>query len=164
MSFTIQVPCKSYSRHFLELKFGTPVNLQKDKLLYKQLALCLEKNSDRYKKRYEALSFSNYTDIATILIKRPDFYKLGWDLTRTEIVEFNQAIELKAKSFMHSFIAPRVALGFSWTETILLFQEEYGFTEDIWTHEAIRKECQRNLNIDRGELFKDILINININV
>ena len=162
MAFTIQVPCKSYAKHFLELKYGNPVILMRDKLLYKQLVLSLEKNSNRYKKRYEALAFSNYIDVVDITIKRNDFYRLGWDLTRTEIVEFNQAVEMKAKSFMHRFIAPRIALGFNWTEAISQFQEEFGFTEDIWSFEAIRKECQRNLNIDKGELFKDILTNINI--
>jgi len=161
MAFTIQVPCKSYSKHYLELKYGDPVLLMRDKLLYRQLVLSLEKNSNRYRKKYESLAFSNYTEVVNITIKRNDFYRLGWDLTRTEIVEFNQAIEMKAKTFMHAFIAPRIAVGFNWTETIESFQDEFGFTEDIWSFEAIRKECQRNLNIDRGELFKRILNNIN---
>lgn len=162
MPFNIKIPCKSYSKHYLEMKYDDPVNLIKDKVLYRQLVLSFHKKSNKYRKRYEALAFSNYNESVTIVIKRNDFYRYGWDLTRTEIVEFNQAVEMRAKEFMRSYIGSRVAVGYNWTDAINDFQTEYGFTEDIWTFEAIRKECQRNLNIDRGELFKNLLINFNI--
>ena len=162
MPFTINIPCKSYSKHFLEMKFDNPVNLVKDKVLYRQLILSLHKKSNKYRKRYESLAFSNYTENVTIAIKRNDFYRHGWDLTRTEIVEFNQAVEMRAKELMKSYVAPRIAVGHTWTDAIADFQQEYGFSEDIWSFEAIRKECQRNLTVERGELFRDLLTKFNI--
>ncbi len=144
------------------MKYDNPVNLVKDKVLYRQLILSLHKKSNKYRKRYESLAFSNYTENVTIVIKRNDFYRHGWDLTRTEIVEFNQAVEMRAKALMRSYIAPRIGVGYNWTDAINEFQQEFGFTEDIWSFEAIRKECQRNMKVERGELFKNILTNFNI--
>lgn len=162
MSFTIKIPCKTYSKHYLEMRFGDPVNLVRDKVLYRQLILSLHKKSNKYRKRYESLAFSNYSQSVTIVIKRNDFYRHGWDLTRTEIVEFNQVVEIRAKELMKSYIAPRIAVGYNWVDAITEFQQEYGFIEDIWSFEAIRKECQRNLKIERGELFRDLLTKFNI--
>lgn len=158
MKFSLNLPCKPYVKRFLELNYGSPVDFTKEKSLYPDFRNKLKRQvgSTRYDKRYERLKLCRYTECAEIKITRDDFYRHGWEMNLTDIVDFNRQIEARTKLFMYVIISGRMAIGTSLTDSINYFQTNYNFPEEVWPSESINKDCQRNLKISKNE----ILINI----
>jgi hypothetical protein len=155
--FVIKIPCKPYTRRYLELTFGKPCDLSADRHLYDFLTGRLKNKSYRYdKSAYQSLK--KYTDETDIKISRDVFYRHGWELSRTDTVDFNIRIEHQAKLFMYGKIGMSKVLGYSLTESVLHFQEKYGFFENIWPAESILRDCRRNLNIPKGDMEKYLKI------
>jgi hypothetical protein len=158
--FTIQIPCKTYVRRYFEFKFGVSdgedIDLAKDKALYMLLRSKLKKKSFRHENVYKKFSFKRYSDQLNVSISQDDFYRYGWELSKTDVITLNQLFESMAKILMYTFISTHYALGISLSESIDLFQEKYGFTEDIWPKESIYKDCQRNLHMEKSYILKDV--------
>jgi hypothetical protein len=151
--FRIRFPCKPYIKRYVEIIFGNPAELSKDKILYDVFRSMLRKKSLRYdQSRYKTIG--KYTDEIDIKISRDDFYRYGWELSRTDIVAFNAIMEGRAKLLLYETISLYRAFNYKLTESIALFQSKYEFTEEIWSFEAIRKDCQRNLKIHKGDMEK----------
>lgn len=157
--FIINIPCKPYVKRYLELKFGTTggktIDIS-DKALYTELRSKLKKKSYRHEKTYNKLVLKRYSDEIAVTISQDDFYRYGWELSKTDIVHLNRIFEGRAKLLMYSFVGIHCATGISLSESIELFQEKYGFTEDIWPKESIYKDCQRNLDIEKNYIIKNI--------
>ncbi|MDD3194388.1 MAG: hypothetical protein PHU68_01130 [Paludibacter sp.] len=154
--FSIIIPCKTYSKRFLELNYGNPVDFTKDKTIYPEFRKKLQRQNNRYEKRYQDCSFSRYIDSIEVKITRDDFYRFGWELTKTDLVSFNREIESRAKIFMYVIVSTRMAFGMSMTDSIAYFQDAYDFPEDIWAKESIVKDCQRNLSVTKNEILNNI--------
>jgi hypothetical protein len=147
--FRVKFPCKPYVRRYIEISFGNPAEFSKDKALYDVFRTRLQKRCLRYDHR---ISLARYSEEIDIKISRDDFYRYGWELSRTDIVSFNTIMESRAKLLLYKTVSLYRAFNYKLTECVDLFQEKYGFSEDIWAHESIRKECQRNLKIHRGDM------------
>jgi hypothetical protein len=158
MKFSLKIPCKPYVKRFLELNFGAPVDFTKDKSLYPDFRRKLNKDtqSSRYDKRYEQCAFTRYKEVVEVKITRDDFYRYGWELTITDMVDFNRQIEARAKLFMYVIVSTRMAFGVSQVDSIAYFQNQFGFGEDIWPAESINKDCQRNLTVQKNEILENI--------
>ncbi|GAB6122300.1 hypothetical protein [Dysgonomonas termitidis] len=167
--FLVRFPCKSYVSRFLELKFGEPdssdlppsVDLSSDKGLYEEFRERLSKRSYRHEKKYDKYLFKRYSDEINIRISQDDFYRYGWELSKTDIVRLNCILEGRAKILMYSFVGMHRATGTSLSESIDLFQEKFMFPEDVWPKESIYKSCQRNLDVDKNYVIKELAELIN---
>ena len=108
---------------------------------------------------------NKYTDEIDIKISKDDFYRYGWEISMTDNVAFNRMMELKTKILLYKTVGIYLSFGYSLIESIARFQEQYGFSEDIWPKESIYKDCQRNLNIHKKEIdecISKIIDNIGI--
>jgi hypothetical protein len=149
--FRLKFPCKPYIRRYLEITFGNPAELSKDKVLYDVFRLKLRKKSYRYDHgKYSTLS--KYTSEIDIKISRDDFYRHGWELSRTDIVALNIILEGRVKLLLFKSIRLYRAFNYPLTESIARFHQKYGFTENDWPIESIRKECLRNLKIHKDDI------------
>lgn len=162
--FLVKIPCKPYVKRFLEINFGDPDNLNsgkavdisKDKALYAEFRSKLEKKSFRHEIIYNKLALKRYSDEITIKITQDDFYRYGWELSKTDIVYLNRIFEGKAKILMYTVVGSHFAMGTSLTDSIDYFQDKFLFPEDIWPKESIYKDCQRNLEIEKNSISQNI--------
>jgi hypothetical protein len=139
----LSLPVKPYVKQFLILNYSNPINLKKDKKLNNFFRACLTKPCYRYDKlRYAEIS-EYYSETVDITISDDDFYRYGWELSKTDTVRFGREIESNVKFFMKhiiSFYTTHMEL----SKSVKKFQEKYGFTEDIWQYDSIIKDFQRN--------------------
>lgn len=162
--FLVKIPCKPYVKRFLEINFGDPDNLNsgkavdisKDKALYAEFRRKLEKKSYRHELLFNTYAFKRYSDEINIKISQDDFYRFGWELSKTDIVYMNQVFEGRTKILMYTIVGSRVAMGISLTDSIDYFQDKFFFPEDIWPKESIYKDCQRNLDIEKNSISQSI--------
>lgn len=162
--FLVKIPCKPYVKRFLEINFGDPDNLNsgkavdisKDKALYAEFRSKLEKKSYRHELLFNTYAFKRYSDEINIKISQDDFYRFGWELSKTDIVYMNQVFEGRTKILMYTIVGARVAMGISLTDSIDYFQDKFFFPEDIWPKESIYKDCQRNLDIEKNSISQSI--------
>jgi hypothetical protein len=152
--FKVTIPCKPYVKQFIELNFGSPADISKDRDLYDVFRSKLKKKSFRHEKVYS--TFGKYSENIDIKISRDDFYRYGWELSRTDVVSFNRIMEGRVKILMYSIVGSHLASGMALTESIEYFQDNFSFPETVWPKEAIYKDCQRNLRVKKNELKSDI--------
>ncbi len=143
--FTITIPIKPYVKRYLVMNYSEPANLSTDQQLNNYFRRLLKKPVFRHDKYYDNLlqgSDTYYSEKIEIIISESDFYRYGWELTKTNIVAFNGEIESRVKHFMRNTVHIYENL-LSQKDAILRFQEEFGFTEDIWPYESIKKDYYR---------------------
>lgn len=144
---TIQIPVKPYVHRFLELNFGSPANLSKDKSLQNTIRKFLSKNnpcslsgiSDRYSMKIK------------IIISDDDFYRYGFEMSEKNIRNFGHIVEFRAKFFMNQMVL-NYSMFMNQKDAILKFQNRFGFSEDIWPYESIKK------NFYRAGIFHDNIL------
>ncbi|WP_297975376.1 hypothetical protein [uncultured Bacteroides sp.] len=153
--FVCWLPCKPYVRQFLLHNFNDPddswgeiVNLKTDKELQADFLSRLSKTG-RYEKRYSNLS--RYTTVVPIEIQRDDFYRYGWSMSNTEVVAFGTKIERRIKQILFLYLDTHVSMGLPLSAAIRNFQAKFGFTEDTWSYDTIRREYNRHGYKKTGE-------------
>ena len=152
--FNIKIPCKLYTKRWLELSYGEPVDFTRDNTIYPSFREKLRRQSTRHDNAYSMLL--KYNTTICIKITEDDFYTYGWELTPTEIVRFNKEIEGRAKLFMYLIVSTRISFGMNVTDSVKYFQERFGFSEEIWPVESIVKDCQRNLTVHKNEIIDNV--------
>jgi len=140
---TVSVPAKPYVKRFTEIRFGSPANLSKDPAVLSLFRRCLIKPSRRRESEYKKLPPNIYCHIIEVIISEDDFYRYGWELTNTDVIAFGKTIEYETKKFMRSVVAA-YELCMTRKAAINKFQEDYGFSEDIWPYETILKDFYRS--------------------
>lgn len=160
--FTIGLYLKPYVHKYLVNNFGDPVNLydQKGDDLKNLLIGMLKKPSARYEKR---ITLNFQTQEARLIISKSDFYRYGWEVTKTDMIKFNNKVESLVKFYSRCYIAFDKSLGIPISKSIKSFQKEFGFSEDIWTYDSIKKDFDRHgsyIKFDKLSVFKDNLRNI----
>jgi len=155
--FTILLPSKPYVKHFLSVNYGSPVDLRKDRILNNNLRNRLRKHCLRHEKR--GISLRMYSEKTEIIISEDDFYRYGWELSNTDIIALNRDIEAHVKLFMRNIIATYETVMLQ-KDAILLFQDRFGFSEDIWSYEAIKKDYWRNSPCEKIKLYPKITAEI----
>ncbi|NQU51034.1 MAG: hypothetical protein HQ522_00690 [Bacteroidetes bacterium] len=141
--FTIAIPVKPYVKRFIELNYGYPVDFSSDNEAYKYLQNLLRKPS-RNRDCQITDTFCTYTAVLEVLISEHDFYRYGWELTKTNVVAFGKRYEYRAKTMMRTMVAIYHGLGLPIFKSIKKFQELFEFEEDDWRYEAIKKDFYRN--------------------
>lgn len=145
--FTVTIPCKPYVRHFLVTKYGDPVNLTSERQLNNFFRRMLKKPCARHDKYYQDLlqyPGTYYSCKMEVVVSESDFYRYGWELTKTDVVAFNGEIEGRVKMLMRNSVELFENM-MSQKEAIFRFQEIFGFTEDVWPYESIKKDYYRSV-------------------
>jgi len=153
--FTIKIPCKSYVRVFLELNCGDPVDLRQLPGLFKEFKRGLSMKPEHRGKGDFPLNQA-YNDSVTIIIPTDMFYRYGWELNKENLLDFNSAAEQQVKFFMRQYISINNSVGSKVADSIREFQSRFGFTEDIWNYESIKKDFDRNGKIVQLKLIKGV--------
>lgn len=148
--FRVKFPCKPYVRRYMEITFGNPADLSKDKALHDIFRAKLRKTSFRYEKRFA--NPDRYGAEIDIKISRDDFYRYGWELSATDTAALNSLIAGHAKTLLYKTVGLYMAFNYKLTECIGIFQTRYRFTEDVWPQDSIYKDCRRNLKVHRGDM------------
>jgi hypothetical protein len=161
-NFTVTLPVKSYIKIFLEANCGAPVDLAKLPGLKLNFRRYLKKPSIRHDYKYENLP-RIYKDTVAIIITEDDFYRYGWELTKTDIINFGKEIESIAKFFMRNMVGLDLCSGLPIKKSIEKFQATYGFSENDWSYETLKKDFYRNgehLSVDFKNEISNKLQNI----
>lgn len=159
--FTIELYLKPYVHKYLTSNYGDPVNLyESDNELKNYLIGLLKKPSNRYEKR---IKLTLQTKETRFIVSKSDFYRYGWVITKTDMIKFNNKVEALVKFYARCYIAFDKSFGVPISKSIRKFQKEFGFSEDIWSYESIKKDFDRNgsyVKFDKLAVFKDNLKNI----
>jgi hypothetical protein len=95
-----------------------------------------------------------------VVISEHDFYRYGWELTKTNTIAFGRYYEERAKAMMRTYIGVNISLGVPINKSILKFQDRFVFDEEVWHYEAIKKDIYRNGKVElidfNDEIFKKI--------
>lgn len=161
--YRVTIPVKPYVKRFLTMNYGSPANLSANNDLHSFFRHCLKKRSNRFDKSYSNITHNHYSERVEIFISEDDFYRYGWELTNTDVVAFGRKVEHMAKHFMHNTVAA-YEIALCQKDAIIRFQDSFGFSEDVWSFEAIKKDYYRAdvsygrdiLKTIRNEIFHKI--------
>lgn len=149
----LTLPCKPYVKRFLINQFGNPADLRKNRYFFNYLKMILERKICRYNKRIHFKKYGKivYSEEVKILIDNDTFNRFGFDVSATSISAFNGFLEDYIKQQARVFIFASVSFGQTWVNAIKDFQDTFGFSEDDFSTDSIKKDLQRH---------KDFLENI----
>jgi len=145
LKFTVQIPVKPYVKKFIESNYGSPVNFAchpEEMLLFHHL---LKEPSYR-RDLYTNDLLTPYSEILEIFISEDEFYRYGWELSKTNVIVFGKFFETRAKFFMRNIVGVYRGLGLPIFRSIARFQKTFNFDEDAWKYESIKKDFYRHGN------------------
>lgn len=157
--FTVSIPVKPYVKRFLEINYGMPVDFNHSPMCHKFFQGLLRKPNTTDDKKYPD-SICTYTEVVEVVISEHDFYRYGWELTKTNIVAFGRYYEDKAKMMMRTVVGVNHGLGIPINKSIERFQERFRFDEDVWRYEAIKKDFYRNGQVEVVDFDREIFLKI----
>ena len=149
----IHLLTKPYVDHFLKINYGNPVILPND--------LFFAFRSHLQKPDYDvsndcSISVERYRAKTIIAISEDDMVRYGIFLTNKSTIEFGKIIEQRTKFFAGISISVLRNI-MSQKDAIYTFQEQYGFTEDIWPYESIKKFIQRQRTDSSIDVQKEFI-------
>ena len=157
--FIVSIPVKPYVSRYLEINYGSPIDFTSDPSVNKFFQDLLQKPDSSRDKQYPETIFT-YTEVVEVLISERDFYRYGWELTKTNIVAFGKRFEEQAKVLMRSMVGVYHGLGLPVFKSIDKFQNRFQFDEDVWKSEAIKKDFYRNGHKEQIDFDNEIFSKI----
>lgn len=160
--FFVWLPCKRYVKAYLVRNFSASdrkwpdgVNLSSSKELFAALKERLRKPSYRYDKRMTVNS--KYSDRVPLEITEDMFYRYGWELSPTDINDFNQMLEARIKSEMMSYMEISLLFTQNIKRSIRGFYRKSGFKEAEWPEESIRRYFYRHRSpaMDENDVIEE---------
>jgi hypothetical protein len=155
--FTIKVPCKKYVKAYLEINCGTPVNLQHLPDLLDEFRRGLARKPCHR----ETSDLAVFKDLVTVIIPPDMFYRYGWELNKENVLDFNRKVEMKVKFFMRQYVIVNKSLGTPVANCIREFQEGFGFTEQVWSYESIKKDFDRHGCGPQMKIIRELKVEMN---
>jgi hypothetical protein len=138
------LPCKDHVKHYLEFCFGVkgkPVSIRNDSYIGKHFFLLVNDASDKRDSEFE---IDVYRNTVPVKITQDMVLRKGCVLTKTNIRAFNTFVSDHFKSLIHAQLDTLCEIkGMQIKYAIDLVYEKYDMDESILTHEAIRKDYQR---------------------
>jgi hypothetical protein len=108
--FFVQVPCKPYVKQFIEDNYGFPPDFSKDATVHRMFNRLLKEPSHHRDCDYPQPP-SSYSEIVEIMISERDFYHYGFELSKTDIINFGKFFEGRCKFIMRTHIGILRSLG-----------------------------------------------------
>lgn len=158
--FSVEIPVKPYVKQYMVLNYGSPADLSSNKFINERFRKCLSKPSVRRRSIYRKITFEWHSEKIMVLISQDDFYRYGWELTSSDIISFGKLMEHQAKFFMRNMVSLYTTF-MNERDAILAFQNNFGFTEDIWSFETIKKVYSRSVaKDDKISYTKDLFVKL----
>lgn len=142
--FFLELPVKPYVKQYIILNYGNPANFSTNKFIHERFRKCLSNPSRRFNKRVEKSPICRHTETIKIILSQDEFYRYGWELSPTDIISFGKLMEHQAKFLMHNMVSFYMAL-MNERDAILTFQNNFGFTEEIWPFDSLKKNYSRSV-------------------
>ena len=140
---TLTVPVKPYIAAYLRREFGDPVNFSRQRGINQFFCALMDRNYRRYDKK---LSTAAYSSEVTISISRDIMLRHGFSLSTTSVIAFNSLLEFIIKNRVRDVVRTRkVDAGMKVAPAIRQLQIDFGFDEDTFPYETIKKDLQRTL-------------------
>lgn len=143
---------------YLNINFGAKnphvpnaISLKKDKILSHMLRTMLSKQSHRYDNRTLGYRYTNRSMTAAIELDEVTFSVSGFSLSPTDEAAFALFLERRCYVLALSFLHMRYIFNPNLNECIEDFQNRYGFTEDTWPTDSIRRIWYRDKSFNRSE-------------
>jgi len=168
MKFIVTVPVKPYIKRYLENNYGSPVDFRnhpRENELFKRM---LKKPCNEANHMYKNELLRQTAEVE-ITISDRDFYRHGWELSKTDIVSFGKHFEKNVKLLMRTVVSTYVCHGMAVDKSIAKFQTQYKMEEEYWSFDSIKKDFYRfrdNNDIELNEYayqHLERLIRINMN-
>ena len=147
--YTVKVAVKPYTKAYLENNYGNPADIRQDPELNDMVTMMLREGSTRLDK----IISSNFPATVELRITKDTFFRYGFTLTKTETLKLNSFLEKRIKFLAHIHIAYHQSLGYSVAKCIRDFQETFGFPEDVWGYDSIKKDFDRNGSLVQKRLI-----------
>jgi hypothetical protein len=160
--FTVGIILKPYVRKYILNRFGDPADLysKEGEALKIRMIEMLKKPCLRNEKR---INEENMGIETRFCISESDFYRHGWEISKTDMIRFNRFIENEIKFYSRCYIAFEKSFGVPIATSIRNFQHEFEFTEEDFPYETIKKDFDRNgqyIKFDKFSVFKKNLRDI----
>lgn len=134
MNPTVTFYCKRYTAYWLTHLFGSPVRFPHKSMAKRIFLTSLEK---KYHPSRE-YDLRQYPEAVEVAMNINDHTIHGQSISLQFQHHINRTFEDDIKLHMHSFVFAHVKKGMSIPKAIRLFRAEFGFTESVWSDEAIR--------------------------
>jgi hypothetical protein len=158
--FFLELPVKPYVKQYIVLNYGNPANFSSNKFINDRFRKCLSKPARRYNFKYQKIDFARQSETIKITLSQDDFYRYGWELTPSDIISFGKFMEHQAKFLMRNMISFYMSL-MNERDAILTFQNKFGFTENIWPFDSIKKSYSRSIKKEAKFIYsKDLSIKL----
>lgn len=152
LDMTVQLPAKPYVKAWMEnrygidhAKFGRVIPLTKETWEGKYFfSLC-----EAEKRRWDKRVFAKFSDSVTVLVTYDYYTRYRVTPNPTLILEFNYFAEDLIKEVMRTYVGALVDHGVKQVDAIRKYQDKYGFTEEDFSFESIKKDVQRNSDIKK---------------
>lgn len=149
MDYTLKVCVKPYVKAYLENNFGIPADVREDWELWKLVELVLRASHLQIKKETVPILLPESTSqcfgsLVELKITKDWFNRYGFRLKKRETLRLNAFLEKRIKFYSRSFIGYHHCLGMSVAESIRDFQKTFGFSEDVWPYDSIKKDFDRH--------------------
>lgn len=141
MDVSIKLTCKPYVAHYLRQQHGPSIKLSRCTHHGLFFMSMLSRKHTRYDNR-----INPQEEIVTTHVSLLDAECFGFELTETAARSFTKMVEdqLKAKFLAHMNALVLVA-GYKKASAIRIFYNQYGFSDEIWPFESLRKLYNRSL-------------------
>jgi len=142
MKFNITVPVKPYVKRFLENNYGNPVDFRshpRENEMFKRMLKKPNYDND-HKYKNELCKQSHAVEIA---ISDRDFYRQGWEHSKTDIVSIGKHFEKNAKWLMRSVVSTYISFGIPINIAIVKFQTRFHMEEEFWSFDGIKQDFFR---------------------
>lgn len=142
MNFNVTVQVKPYVKRFLENNYGDPVNFNchpREKEMFKRM-LKKPNNDNDHKYPKEFFLHSNTVEI---LISDHDFYRHGWEVSKTDAISFGKYFERNVKLLMRLVVGTYISFGMPINAAIERFQCRFCMDDEYWPFDSIQKDFFR---------------------
>lgn len=142
MNFNVQIPIKPYVKRFVENNYGSPADFRRhprENEMFRRMLTkpCHEKDgmySDDLEKQCVRLQ---------VVLSERDFFRSGWELSKTDIIAFGKYFERNAKWLMRSVVSTYISFGMQEYNAITKFQKRFNMEEEYWPFDSIKKDFYR---------------------
>lgn len=166
--YVVAIHVPPFVKNYLLTNFGVVdrdwqclVNLSADKYLSSIFRGMLVRKDFQFDKRIESQKSGFRSEKVNVEITRADFYRYGWALSRTDEVRFSIILESRCKTMLLTYLASAYMVNQNLAECIRKFYQLFGFSEDTWPIDSIRKIWLRDKTINKTELKGELQQKIN---
>lgn len=148
MVFKVILPCTPLVEHFLKTQYGTPCRLMGRRGVVKLFYRMLERPSNEHSAMY-----SGYPNKIEIIISESDFKKFGCELTRGDIMEFNNMVTDHIYELMSMSIVTQEenVKDRSIKDSIFWWCDYFNFPQEVLSFDAAKKAYYRyKLRLETG--------------